>query len=309
MARLLITGASGFIGQACLPLLAERFDEVHVISRREPPARTQLTNGIRWHIGDLLQSDVATFCEQIKATHLLHLAWIATPGEYWTSPLNAQWTAGSLRLLRALIRNGGQRFVGVGTCAEYDWSAGVCQELRTPLARNSAYAAAKNDFRQQAEEMAEDHQVEFAWARLFFVFGPGEPAAKLLPTVIRRLLDGLAVECTSGAQARDFIDVRNVAAALGKLIQHPIRGVVNVGSGQARQVQELVTQVADRIGRRELVQFTRPASTEPPLVEADITRLRVEAGFTPPIELDQSLHETIEWWRQRQSSGNHRSAL
>ena len=98
MKRVLLTGATGFVGRHCLQPLLERGYEVHALTSRPVPTTEQ--DGVHWHLLDLLAPRPLSL-EQIQPTHLLHLAWYAVPGKYWTSPENVRWVEASLALLRA----------------------------------------------------------------------------------------------------------------------------------------------------------------------------------------------------------------
>jgi nucleoside-diphosphate-sugar epimerase len=75
---------------------------------------------------------------------------------------------------------------------------------------------------------------------------------------------------------------------------------VNVGSGEAVSLRDVVGRLADLIGRPELVEFgaIEPGPNEPPVLVADVSRLREEGGWTPAHSLDQGLELTVEWWRR-----------
>src|SRR3954462_2488130 len=129
--RVLVTGASGFIGRACVPRLASRGFEVHAVSSSERASDVHT----RWHRHDLLDpSQCRDAIDAVRPTHLLHLAWIATPGRFWSSPDNTQWLASGKALIDAFFALGGKRAVGVGTCAEYAETSDDCREDVTPLA-------------------------------------------------------------------------------------------------------------------------------------------------------------------------------
>jgi len=111
--RILITGASGFIGRQAVLALRGSGDEVHTVQH----TARQMSDS-RNHTVDLLDSQQVTrLMERVKPTHLIHLAWYAEHGKYWTSPLNLEWVAASLKLFQAFIVNGGQRAVLAGTRA------------------------------------------------------------------------------------------------------------------------------------------------------------------------------------------------
>src|SRR6185312_15698494 len=123
--RVLVTGASGFIGRHVMSILQLRDCEVHAVTSRSSVPELQ---GVIWHQADILNGDSVALFNEIRPTHLLHLAWYAAPGDYWTSALNLQWLESSVRWARAFFEAGGQRLVCAGTCGEYDWSYGFCSE-------------------------------------------------------------------------------------------------------------------------------------------------------------------------------------
>jgi len=187
MQRVLITGATGFIGRQCLLPLSRCADEVHAVSRsgaRFPP-------GIRSHAVDLLDPvQAAALVARVRPTHLLHLAWITTPKVYWTSPENLRWVEVSEELLRAFAGHGGERVVMAGTCAEYDWSLGHCDEATTPLKPGTLYGECKDRLRATLETFARRTGMSTAWGRVFFLYGPHEHPNRLVSSVIRSLLAG-----------------------------------------------------------------------------------------------------------------------
>jgi nucleoside-diphosphate-sugar epimerase len=303
MRKVLITGAGGFLGRHCLPHLAARADEVHAVVRPDsPPMALEAScqfHTVHVHRANLLDpSAVEGLATKVQASHLLHLAWVATSGEYWTSPENQAWVDASLRLLRAFAEHGGRRAVLAGTCAEYDWAAGRCREDWTPLKPASLYGECKNALRERAEAYARRAGLGVAWARLFFLYGPREAPRRLVPTVARALLRGEPALCSSGVQRRDFLHVEDAATALVDLLRSDLAGPVNIGSGKAVPVHAVVRRLAALVGRPDLLRLDAlPATNEAALVVADVSRLREDVGWAPRFALDFGLAQTVEWWK------------
>ena len=122
MSTVLVTGGSGFIGSHCLePLAAAGFD-VHAVQSSGPSREGPR---VTWHTTNLLvESEVELLVEAVQPTHLLHLAWFATPGVFPTAAINAHWAEASLMLVRRFAECGGRRVVSAGTSYEYDWQYG-----------------------------------------------------------------------------------------------------------------------------------------------------------------------------------------
>src|SRR5262245_60125142 len=163
MKRVLVTGASGFIGRAVLPELAARDYEIHAVSRSRSIPEAERTT---WHAADLLApGQAARLIETVRPTHLVHLAWVTEHGAYWTSPENLDWVQASLQLVRAFAANGGARAVLAGTCAEYDWRFGFCREGVTPLAPQTLYGVCKHALASVVEAFAAAQGLSAAWCR------------------------------------------------------------------------------------------------------------------------------------------------
>lgn len=297
MTRVLLTGAGGFVGRQVSEALITRGFEVHAVSQRE---RTD--DRLTWHTVDLLDStSLEDLVAGLRPTRLIHLAWYTEPGEYWQSQQNLAWLKASVKLLESFARHGGERVVLAGTCAEYDWNYGYCVEDTTPCKARSLYAAAKLALHDVATAFARTADLRVAWARIFFPFGPYEHPERLVPSVIRALLAGNRAACSDGEQIRDFVYVRDAANALVALLDHEFCGDVNIASGRPVLLKDLVNLIADKLNARNRVDFGRRArqGSEPPLLLADVSRLKDVIGWAPSYDLDTGIEETIAWWRQR----------
>ncbi|WP_439534553.1 NAD-dependent epimerase/dehydratase family protein, partial [Polymorphobacter sp.] len=197
MSRIVVTGASGFVGRAALAPLRATGHEIHLLGRHPDPA-----SGCQVHAIDLLAVDPAPLLAAIRPSHLLHLAWYAEPGKFWQAPENLDWMAATLRLVRGFAAAGGSRAVIAGSCAEYDWSHPRLEETVTPLAPATLYGTAKARLFQTLAAAAPILGLSLAWGRLFFPYGPDERSGRLLADVVDSVRAGRRVATSDGAQRR-----------------------------------------------------------------------------------------------------------
>ena len=296
MRRVLLTGATGFIGRHCLaPLIASGY-EVHAVSFQ---ARKESSATVQWHQADLLDAQqVNELMKCVQPTDLLHFAWFAVPGRYWTSLENFRWVQASLGLLQAFVQHGGQRVVMAGTCAEYDWNDGLCSEQVTALLPATLYGVCKHALQTMLDAFARQTGISVAWGRIFFVYGPYEHPARLVPSVIRSLQRGELTLCSHGNQIRDFMYVQDVADAFAALLKSKFTGPINIASGQPVRVRDVITMIGEKTQQAHLIKLgALPASPEEaPVVLADIRRLTEELGWFPKLGLATGLEKSLEWW-------------
>lgn len=302
MKRVLVTGANGFIGRPVVAALVQAGWDVHALGRGVPAeAGADAPGSYRYHQVDLMNAAAVHDClAAVRATHLLHLAWDTDPATYRSSTANFDWVAASLDLLRVFHGAGGQRAVLAGSCAEYDWRYGYCREALTPLRPDTTYGRCKHALAELSLAYAQQCGLSLAWGRVFFLYGPHEPAARLVPTVIRALLRGEQAGVTSGEQLRDFLYVADVAAAFTRLLEVSLDGCVNIASGVPVEVRHLIGLVADALDGHERLRFgaIARAHDDPPLIAGDNTQLRA-CGWRPRFDLATGLATTIDWWRTR----------
>jgi nucleoside-diphosphate-sugar epimerase len=290
----MLTGATGFVGRHTLVALAQAGHEVHAVARRRGP----VLDGVSWHELDLLAG-----CEivaEVEPEILVHLAWYAEHGKFWSSVENVRWVEASLALLRAFAAARGRRVVMAGTCAEYEWSRELYREdaLTCPA---TLYGAAKHGLHTIAAAFAEQVGLSLAWGRLFFLYGPFEASERFVPSLVLPLLERQPAGMTEGSQRRDFLHTADAGAAFAALADSSVAGAVNVASGTAITLREIAERIAELLDGRELLQIgARPTPEgEPPALVADVRRLREEVGWTPKIGLDDGLDNVIAWWRAR----------
>lgn len=288
MARVILTGASGFIGSRVLQRLIEGGHEVHVLGRQSPA-----DNAIWYQPVDLLERipDLTA----ISATHLVHCAWYAEHGRFWEAPENCDWVAASLRLARAFAAAGGRRIVIAGTCAEYGWDRPIYSEEMTCPPPQTLYGQAKRSLFELLSAAAPVLGLSLGWGRIFIPYGSREDSRRLLGTLIAARTAGHEAEFSTGEQVRDFIHVDDVAGALIALLDSDVEGAVNIGSGIGTRVRDFITEAATIAGYADHVRLgARPMRPGDPIsLVANTTRLNDLVGFKPRYTLSTGLAEAL----------------
>lgn len=296
MKKILITGATGFIGRHVVPSLLNQNFEVHVVVNN----RSFSSEGAYIHHKDLLnENDIGALINQVKPSHLLHLAWYATPGKFWNSEMNLNWVRSSLKLIQEFVNHGGQRLVVAGTCAEYDWNQGHCDELTTDLKPHSLYGSSKAALYHLLDAYAKEVHLNYAWGRVFFLYGPHEYKERLVPSIILKLLNKEDALCSHGNQIRDFMHVEDVAEAFVALINSQVQGAINIASGQNVSLKKVIAFISHQLDAIDKIKYGAiHATLDPPLITANVQKLFNEVNWSPKYTLEEGLIHTIEWWKK-----------
>ena len=282
----LVTGATGLIGWPTLPHIAPLGFSAIGMARHGAAGCL---------VGDLFDpARIRAILAEVRPTHILHLAWDVTPGKFVHAVENLDYVAATLSFARAAAAAGVQRFVGVGTCAEYDWTDGNAPPRREtdPINPDSLYGIAKDSTQRMLAALFRKENISFAWARSFHMFGPGESPLRLIGGLVDKLRHNQTFTVRHGQLVRDFIATADLGEALARLVASPTTGPVNVASGEPITLGNMVRYVANHMNRPHLVDIHEdPAPNLPLHMLANVTRLRTEVECPTPPSVWQRLSE------------------
>jgi dTDP-6-deoxy-L-talose 4-dehydrogenase (NAD+) len=254
--NILITGSTGFIGANLVPLLlVHRHTVTALVRNAERAADMPWANQVRFIVWDIGQ-DIAPVLEKIGAPDaVIHLAWAGLPNYkalfHFEQNLPAHY-----RFLKALVEQGVGQVLVTGTCFEYGMQNG-CLSEQMPAQPENSYALAKDTLRRFLQALQQEHNFTLQWARLFYIYGPGQSSNSLLAQLDRALNNGeKSFNMSNGEQLRDYLAVEEVARRLLLLLEHSeCNGLVNVCSGEPISVRRLVEHHIQKRGASIALNF------------------------------------------------------
>jgi nucleoside-diphosphate-sugar epimerase len=291
--KILLTGATGFIGANFLRQALARGHQVAALATPGKNTTLDLPNGenliwLRGTLGETPWREIAAFSPEV----CVHSAWITTPGVYLESPLNLQFLKDSLNFLKQAREAGASQIIALGTCIEYQIGREILSEDRTPIAPATLYARCKNDLRMALEAAAAD-KFALAWARVFYPYGPGEHPSRLCGSIIQKLSRDEKIVLKAPDSTKDYIYIDDLGAALLAVAEKKYSGAINLGTGVGITVREIARTLARLMGKPDLVSEMNPPETDPlGYVVADASRL-LGLGWRPKFSLERGLEMLV----------------
>ncbi|MEM5471644.1 NAD(P)-dependent oxidoreductase [Hoeflea sp. AS60] len=253
----LVTGGSGFVGAQIVNQLVRNGHGVRLVARPEAASRlaSMFPEATILECEDLFTQSTDWWemsCNGADA--VIHAAWYVNPADYLDSERNAACVSGSFRMAQGALRAGVQQFVGVGTCMEYALPSDRL-DVNAPTAPSTIYGACKLALFEILDELFKSTDVQFSWCRLFYLFGEGENENRLYPYLNRCLEAGEKARLGPGTQLRDYMDVTIAGARIADVIDTGQVGAINICSGRPVSIRQFAESIADRYGRRDLLEF------------------------------------------------------
>ena len=258
-----ITGSTGFIGRNLMNDLSSKGIYSRIVLRK----KKTFTPPKNWLIESIIYSK-NIFNENVdwwkKALigidTVIHLAWYVEHGKYLNSFLNLECSAGTLNLAIASANVGVNKFVGIGTCFEYDLSQKYLS-TKTPLKSNSIYSATKVALFNQLKFYFKLKKMQFNWCRLFYLYGDGESENRLYPYITKMLKDNKNIELQNKDFIRDYINVKSATKEILEIsLQKKYFGPVNICSAFGKSIENIAIEIAKPLNKEHLIKFSNKKS-------------------------------------------------
>ena len=291
--KIFVTGATGFIGRAFCREATQRGHRILALTR-DPSA--QIAPEVEIAVGSLACTPWDEV-KQFSPDAALHLAWIAEPGVYLQSSENNLWVEQSKAWFRRLIELGVPYIAGTGTCIEYATSNEPLHEVRSPLDPQFPYSKAKVALFEWLRDLS---GVDWAWFRVFYPYGAGEHPNRYTSIMARQLREEKTLTMNTPDSVRDYIEIRDAAAAFCHTLEAHVKGAINIGVGDGVTIADLSRRLAGLLQvEAGLVQKSPSAAPDPrPVILANIDKL-TETGWQPKVSLEDGLQRLIDSLPQR----------
>lgn len=295
MGKVLLTGASGFIGAHVRKVLSDAGEEFVSLMRAPKPDMAAypgelIVTGSLADIGELEYELTG-----VGIDACVHLAWEGIPDYSADFCMNnMEYGFNALRLCKLL---GIKRLVMAGSCWEYLNPQGAVKE-DAPLSYENPFKAAKNTLHIMAKDFCEKNGIALHWLRFFYVYGEGQREGSLIPYIVNSLKKGDRPTLNGAFNRNDFIHVSDVANAvllsLKRMREHSAYGVFNIGSGKAERVLDIAGTAADMLNVPFDASLYEAPETVPTGFRADITAAQNELGWAPQVDICEGIERYIK---------------
>jgi len=284
--RIFLTGATGFIGRALMPLLEDHL--LLVLDRQGTLAAAANRTTLKANMAD--PAGLAGPLEDFAPDACIHLAWEGLPDYGWqTSCRNFNM---NIDLLDTLGRIGCRKVFISGTCWEYGDLNGRVTEQDTP-GKRGLFPSFKARIYDLGKRITAEYGLELTWGRIFFAYGPGQRAESLIPHCISSIRQDAVPQLRQPGAVNDFIHVLDVARAIHGLAVTPnTPGIFNIASGKPYTVSAVVRRVAAALGKEWLLGPETAAAGSG--FWGDISKITAATGVVPQVSLDEGIRHMIE---------------
>jgi nucleoside-diphosphate-sugar epimerase len=237
---------------------------------------------------DFLSTDPHMIVSKYPSRNLVMASWITAPGIFWGSPLNSKWATAYKGLMMAFKSGGGSKIIGIGSCAEYDFTGPASLSEESLSDPKTAYGKAKLEVRNFLNQL----ELEFLWVRTFFQYGPEDYDAKFIASLLKAFQQNQDFDLRDPGALRDYVYIDDVAEVLFKLILKGSKGVFNIGTGHSVSGYEVASIAHEALGGRGAILVAQGGS-QVDNIFASTEKLEKEIGPIEWTDIESGIRKMI----------------
>lgn len=306
MKKILVTGATGFVGRNLVQRLIDQNYQVHILKRKSSDIWRikDIITKLHTHDVDLLEKKLLLkLLKKIKPNVIFHLANLGLyagvdPPIEDAIKIN---TLGTINLIASADVIDYECFVNTGSSSEYGDKQSPMRETDS-CEPTTNYALAKLAATLYAQAYAKRTKKPLATFRIFSPFGPFDHSTRLITYTILKMLKGTHLSFYNPDAVRDYIFIEDVINAYLLCIKHSDRlcgEIFNIGMGNQTQIKDVIQLLSTEIGSKSSINWDNLYKKNERLIwQADIQKAKKQLGWRPKKTLEQGLKETVSWFKQ-----------
>lgn len=299
--RILVTGASGFLGSWLCRTLSHTHEVVALV---RPTSNLSRLSGIqKLTVVPILSEDWPVYISHSKADAIILADWWGVGNLERNDPKQFENVERMISLASAAEQSGIKTVIGVGSQAEL---GPISNDITEDLPDNptTKYGIAKAEARMKFADIFQKSDARFVWMRIFSTYGPLDTGSWLIPETVDSLLRGEVMKLTKGEQEWSYLHAFDLAKGFQTALENgSIEGIVNVGNPHTINLKEAIIDIAQNLGGQELLEFGaieyRPDQVMKlkPLCEK-----LSKAGWSPQVSFKDGIAQTIAWLKGESSN-------
>jgi nucleoside-diphosphate-sugar epimerase len=305
--KIVITGATGFVGSNLARYFVGRNNEVHLLLRASSDIWriADIMDKVNVHKADLtVPAELEQVVMSVRPDVILHTAvYGGHPFQNDTNKIFDANLRGTINLVQACRDLDYELFINTGSSSEYGVKRQPMKETDV-CEPNEDYGVSKTAASLYCQMTARRYRKPIITFRLFSPYGSYDDATRLIPSVIISCIKRQPLKVSSPYFVRDYIYIRDIVEAYEKAVEtshlHNSGEIFNVGSGKQQTIGDVVQHIVQLVDQNIQPEWGSPGKRqhEPQVWQADVSKAESSLGWKPRYSIEQGLHETVEWFRK-----------
>jgi len=298
MKKVIVTGATGFIGFNLVNALLEKGYNVLAIVHRNSQNINRIPKSPSLKIIELDVDEISKLSSMINEEYdvFINLAWVGTKGDDRNiKELQDSNHGYTLETISVAHQLGCKTFIGAGSQAEY----GICNEQISELTECNpvtAYGKAKLWSTIDGCKLCEQYNMDYKWSRIFSIYGPGDYQKTLVISLIDKMLLNEDINLTKCIQKWNYLYVKDAVEALIKLFEVKcVNGIYNIGGTDNRELKDFINEISKLIDTKSRLNYGAVSYPETGMVsiQPSVDKLINETNWKPATSFEEGIKEII----------------